>query len=61
VVVSHWKLAVLSDEPARRWAFIIAEIRRLKQEGRLRPDWERLLPMAEANLAKATGTPPAPQ
>ena len=61
VVISHWKLATQGDEPARRWAFIVAEMHRLKAEGRLRPDWERSLPTAEANLAKVKAAQAAPQ
>ena len=52
VVASHWLLARYGDDPAGRWAFIVAEIRRLKDENRLRPDRARLLSVAEEQLAK---------
>ena len=55
VVASHWRLAQRGDEPARRWAFIVAEMRKLKNENRLRPDWEQFLPAAEQELAKFSG------
>jgi tetratricopeptide (TPR) repeat protein len=69
VIVSHWRLARHGDEPARRWAFIVVELRKLKDENRLRPELARLLPVAEEQLARfkeaqtvpqgaATATPP---
>jgi hypothetical protein len=35
-----------------RWTGIIALLRKLKDQGQLRPDWEKWLPIAEQNLAK---------
>ena len=61
VVVSHWKLADHGDEPARRWAFIVTEMHKLKGEHRLRPDWARFLPDAEAELAKFQEAQAAPR
>ena len=52
LVVSHWKLAANGDDAARRFAFIVAALRKLKAENRLTPAQERLLPQAEAELAK---------
>jgi hypothetical protein len=36
-VVSHWKLAANGDDAPRRWAFIVATLRKLKAEFRLTP------------------------
>ena len=52
LVVSHWKLATNGDDAPRRFAFIVATLRKLKAENRLTPAQERLLPKAEARLAK---------
>src|SRR5260370_30587259 len=52
LVVSHWKLAANGDDAPRRFAFIVATLRKLKAENRLTPAQERLLPEAEAQLAK---------
>ena len=52
IVISHLRLARNGDEPQRRWALIVAEIHKIKDANQLRHDWERLLPMAEAELAK---------
>jgi len=52
VVVCQWRLAEQGDEPARRWALIVAEMRKLKDSNRLQPDWAPFLPAAEAELAK---------
>jgi len=61
LLVSHWRLASIGDEPARRWALIVAEMRKLKDGNRLRPDWARWLPAAEAELAKHQEAQAAPQ
>jgi hypothetical protein len=61
VVVSHWNLAMQGDDPARRWAFIVAELRRLRDENRLRPEWAGYLPLAEEQLAKVREAQAAPQ
>jgi tetratricopeptide (TPR) repeat protein len=61
VVASHWLLARYGDDdPARRWAFIVAEIRRLKDENRLQLDWARLLSAAEEQLARFKEVQAAP-
>jgi hypothetical protein len=52
LVVSHWQLAVNGDDAPRRFAFIVATLRKLKAENRLTPVQERWLPKAEAQLAK---------
>jgi tetratricopeptide (TPR) repeat protein len=51
VIASHWKLAMNGDDPARRWALIVADMYKLRNENRLRPGWARLLPVAEERLA----------
>jgi len=61
VVLSHWELAQRGDEPARRWAFIVAEMRKLKDENLLRPARARFLPLAEDELAKVMEAEAAPQ
>jgi tetratricopeptide (TPR) repeat protein len=52
LVVSYWKLATNGDDAPRRWLFIVAALRKLKEEGRLTPVQEKWLPMAEAQLEK---------
>jgi tetratricopeptide (TPR) repeat protein len=52
LVVSHWKLAVNGDDAPGRFAFIVATLRKLKEENRLTPTQERWLPEAEPQLAK---------
>jgi hypothetical protein len=52
VIVSYWKLAANGDDAARRFAFIVAALRKLKAENRLTPAQQRRLPEAEAQLAK---------
>jgi hypothetical protein len=52
LIVSHWKLAEKGDDAPRRWAFIVATLRRLKEENRLAPVQEKWLPEAEARLAE---------
>jgi tetratricopeptide (TPR) repeat protein len=52
LVASHWRLAANGDDAPRRFAFIVATLRRLKAENRLTPKQERWLPKAEAQLAK---------
>jgi tetratricopeptide (TPR) repeat protein len=52
LVVSHWKLAAHGDDAPSRFAFIVAALRKLKEENRLTPAQERWLPEAEAQLAK---------
>src|SRR5262249_20887173 len=52
LLVSHWRLGSIGGEPARGWALIVAEMRKAKGGDRLRPDWARWLPAAEAELAK---------
>jgi hypothetical protein len=51
-VVSNWKLATYGDDAARRFAFIVATLRKLKEAGGLPPAQEKWLPVAEAELAK---------
>jgi tetratricopeptide (TPR) repeat protein len=52
LVASHWKLAANGDDAASRFAFIVATLRKLKEENRLAPAQENWLPEAEAQLAK---------
>jgi tetratricopeptide (TPR) repeat protein len=59
MVVSHWRLAMRGDEPGQRWAFIVAELRKLKDQNRLRADREQFLPQAEQELAKYQDTRPS--
>jgi len=61
VIVSHWRLAEHGDEPARQWAFVVAAMRKLREENRLRPDWARYLPIAEKQLATFKEVQAAPQ
>ena len=61
VIVAHWQLAMYGDDPARRWAFIVAEIRRLKDESPLRIDWAQHLLAAEEALWKAQVAPRWPR
>jgi tetratricopeptide (TPR) repeat protein len=53
LAASHWKLAAAGDEPRRRWTEVVRILRDMKTRGILAPPDERLLPMAEAELAKA--------
>jgi hypothetical protein len=57
LVISHWKLAANGDDAARRFAFIVATLRKLKEENRLTPVQESWLPKAEAQLAKHANVP----
>lgn len=52
VLWSHWRLARHGDEPARRWALIVATLRKLKDENKLTAEQATWLPVAEAELAK---------
>src|SRR5258708_34805591 len=52
LVVSHWKLAANGDDAPRRFAFIVATLRKLKAGNRLTPAQESWLPEGEARLAK---------
>jgi tetratricopeptide (TPR) repeat protein len=52
LVASHWRLAANGDDAPRRFAFIVATLRKLKAENRLTPVQESWLPEAEAQLAK---------
>jgi tetratricopeptide (TPR) repeat protein len=52
LVVSNWKLAQNGDDAAARFAFIVTMLRKLKEDGKLTPAWERWLPLAEEELAK---------
>jgi tetratricopeptide (TPR) repeat protein len=52
LVTSHWRLAANGDDAPRRWAFIVATLRKLKEENRLAPVQEKWLPEAEAQLAR---------
>jgi tetratricopeptide (TPR) repeat protein len=61
VVLWHLELAQRGDEPAQRWAFILAELSRLKDENLLRPDRARFLLLAEKELAKVMEAQAAPQ
>ncbi|HTW28913.1 MAG TPA: tetratricopeptide repeat protein, partial [Acetobacteraceae bacterium] len=57
LVASHARLAQQGDEPERRWAFVVATLRRLSAEGRLTAAQEAWLPTAEANLQKLRDRP----
>lgn len=52
---SHWRLAELGDDSARRYSFIADTLRRLKERNKLTPDQEGMLPEVEARLAKLRG------
>jgi tetratricopeptide (TPR) repeat protein len=52
LAISHWKLAENGDDTPRRWAFIVATLRELKEKNRLTPQQEKLLPEAEGQLEK---------
>jgi hypothetical protein len=52
LVVSHWKLAANGDDAPRRFAFIVATLRKLKEENRLTPQQEKWFPEAEGQLEK---------
>ena len=54
LVVSNWKLAANGDDAARRFTFVVATLRKLKDENRLTPAQEKWLPQAETELAKLT-------
>lgn len=49
---SHWRLAQHGNNPAQRWPLIVATLQKLKAENRLTARQTRLLPEAEAELAK---------
>jgi tetratricopeptide (TPR) repeat protein len=59
VVLWQSELAQRGDDPERRWAFIVAEMR--KDANLLRPDRARFLSMAEQQLAKVGEAQAAPQ
>jgi hypothetical protein len=50
--VTNWKLAAYGDDEARRLAFVVATLRKLKEEGQLTTAQDKWLPEAEAQLAK---------
>jgi tetratricopeptide (TPR) repeat protein len=52
VLVMHWRLAENGDDPSHRWPFIVASLRKLKQDNKLPSEYTRMLPEAEARLAK---------
>jgi hypothetical protein len=52
LAVSHWKLTANGEDAASRLAFIVATLRKLKEEDRLAPAQEKWLPETEAQLAK---------
>jgi hypothetical protein len=54
LVISNWKLADNGDESARRFAFIVATLRKLEGENRLTPAQAKWLLEAEKRLAKLT-------
>jgi len=51
LAASHWRLAANGDDAASHFAFIVATLRKLKEENRLAPAQE-WLPEAGAQLAK---------
>ena len=55
VLWSNWRLANQGDDPARRWALIVAGLRTLAAAGKLSHAQAQWLPIAEANLAKLAG------
>jgi hypothetical protein len=57
-VVSHWKLAANGDDAPRRWAFIVATLRKLKAEFRLTPVQEKWLLESEGQLEKRPAARP---
>ena len=52
---SEWRLSEQGDESAARLGNMTARMRALKTENRLSADLARLLPIAEARLAKLSG------
>ena len=48
---SHSRLALFGESPLSRWEFIVATLRKLKEDGRLTPEQERWLPVADEGLA----------
>jgi tetratricopeptide (TPR) repeat protein len=52
VLVSHWRLATNGDDPARRWALIVAGLSMLKAANKLMAEQLRWLPEAERRLAE---------
>jgi tetratricopeptide (TPR) repeat protein len=54
LVGSNWKLAQHGDKPARRFAFIIATLQKMKKENRLTPAQAKWLPEAKKQLAGLT-------
>ncbi len=56
LVSLHINLARNGDDEVRRWPFIVATLSKLKEENRLPPEQEKLLPAAEAQLARMVVT-----
>ncbi len=54
LVASNWRLADNGDDAARRFAFIVATLRQMKEDNRLTPAQAKWLPRAEEQLAKLT-------
>jgi hypothetical protein len=52
LVVSNWKLAANGDDAARRFAFIVATLRKLEAENRLTPAQAKWIAEAEKELAR---------
>jgi tetratricopeptide (TPR) repeat protein len=52
LITSNWHLAILDDDAARRLAFIVATLRKFKDEGKLDATHERMLMDAEERLAQ---------
>jgi len=51
---AQWRLANVGDDAARRFAFIVATLRKLRDENRMIADMPRMLAAAETELAKLT-------
>jgi tetratricopeptide (TPR) repeat protein len=49
---AQWRLASNGDDPARRFQFIVASLRRLKDANKLSAEQARWLPIAEQRLAE---------
>src|SRR5262249_7279733 len=60
VVLRQLELTQGGDDSERRWAFIVAEMRKLIGENQLRPHRARFLSVAEQQLAKVKEAQAAP-
>jgi len=54
VVACHWKLALLGDDPSRRFALAVATLQTLRAQGKLAVNQVRMLLLAQQRLAELT-------